>query len=728
MANSLAPGTLLADTYRVVRLIGVGGMGEVYEVAHDRLAGRYAVKVLLAEIMNRADVFQRFRREAEVTSGLRHPNIVQVLDFNVTAEGHPYLVMEYLDGVELAAELARVGAMPPDRVLDLVGQIASALAAAQDHKIVHRDLKPQNLFLVRLPGQDREVVKVVDFGISKMREATTQLTQDTAIIGTPQYMAPEQAQGKGALIDERTDEFALGAITYELLTGRPAFAGESVPSTLYQVVHEQPDPPSALVPGLSPAIDAVIGKALAKAPGDRYPSALAFHRELLRAFATAPGLATATLPNPPASRPATALYKPELNTTLGLAAASPEDHRQRPSSLLRRGLVLGLVGMLAAAGAGTAMQMWRRSHSVATPPLERAPVLQPAPSPKPESIQVVYSTEKAAWLHAATADFAKQYPDILVELVGKGSMEAARGILDQQLKATVWSPADSVALDMLGSDWRTQHGTQLFADDEDSKQPLVLTPLAFMVWEDRAHALAKAGGGSVTWKTLRHGMTSAQGWPAIGGDRRWGTVTLGHTDPTQSNSGLQSLYSMWIERTGKLRLRVQDVLDPKNQDFIRGIEKGMDRFEARTGTLATDMVRFGSSKYDLVVVYESSAIAELAHAEGRWGKLKVCYPATTVWSDNPAVVLAAPWVTEAQARAARTYLDYLRSTPAQLRALEHGFRPADTAVKLRTADAKNPFAQYADHGISVDLPPAADMPDIAVARALMATWTRMVRP
>jgi serine/threonine protein kinase len=729
MAASLAPGMLLADTYRVIRLIGVGGMGEVYEVAHDRLAGRYAVKVLLAEIMNRADVFQRFRREAEVTSGLRHPNIVQVLDFNVTAEGHPYLVMEYLDGVELAAEIARVGAMPPERVLDLVGQIASALAAAQNHKIVHRDLKPQNLFLVRLPGEDREVVKVVDFGISKVREATTKLTQDTTIMGTPLYMAPEQAQGKGALIDERSDEFALAAITYELLTGRAAFAGESVPSILYQVVHEQPEPLSALVPTLSPAIDAVIGKALAKAPGDRYPSALAFHRELVRAFATSPKLQTVALPNPAPPRPATTMDNPDPHTTLGLAAASPENQRQRPRSRARRAFMLGLAGLLAVAGAGAAIQMWRGSHLVAPPARVQAPlVVQDAPAPERETIKVVYSTEKAAWLHAATADFGKQHPDILVDLVGKGSMEAARGILDQQLKATVWSPADSVLLEMLGSDWQTRHQTQLFGNDEDTKQPLVLTPLVFMIWEDRANALIKAGGGAVTWKILRQGITSAKGWPAIGGDHRWATVTLGHTDPTQSNSGLQSLYSMWIEHTGKLRLSVHDVLDAKNQDFVRGIEKGVVKFEARTGTLATDMVRFGSSKYDLVVVYESSAIDELANAEGRWGKLKVCYPATTVWSDNPAVVLAAPWVTEAQARAGRVYIEYLRSPPAQQRALEHGFRPADTSVKLRTSDAKNPFAQYADHGISVDLPPAADMPDRAVVRALMTTWTRMMRP
>jgi len=157
----------------------------------------------------RADIFKRFQREAEVTSELRHPNIVQILDFNRTPGGNPYLVMEYLDGVELATEIRRVGAMPLPRVLDIVGQIASALTAAHTRGVVHRDLKPQNLFCCGWPVRSARWSRWVDFGISKVREATTKLTQEATIMGTPQYMAPEQALGRLSEIDARTDQFSL---------------------------------------------------------------------------------------------------------------------------------------------------------------------------------------------------------------------------------------------------------------------------------------------------------------------------------------------------------------------------------------------------------------------------------------------------------------------------------------------------------------------------------------
>ena len=374
MAGSLKPGTLLADTYRVVRLVGEGGMGEVYEATHDRLAGRYAIKVLLAEISNRADIFQRFRREAEVTSGLRHPNIVQILDFNVTTEGHPYLVMEYLDGVELAAEINRVGAMPVARVLDLVGQIASALTAAHNHKIVHRDLKPQNLFLVRLPGEDREVVKVVDFGISKVREATTKLTQEAAVMGTPQYMAPEQAEGKLEQIDERTDEFALAAIAYEMLTGHPVFRGGSVPAILYQVVHQDPEPMQQLAPMVGPAVEAVVFKALSKAQDQRYPTVLAFRREFDRAFANDRDTRTAELPEPAVVHASSATPLPNP-TTLGLATGTLETRTKRASQARRRWLAAGVLAALAVVT--VAVFGLRRSQ---------APVAPVTPAPPPAAV------------------------------------------------------------------------------------------------------------------------------------------------------------------------------------------------------------------------------------------------------------------------------------------------------------------------------------------------------
>ncbi|HXU80686.1 MAG TPA: serine/threonine-protein kinase, partial [Polyangia bacterium] len=277
----LSPGTTIDGTYRVVRLVGEGGMGEVYEASHARLAGRYAVKVLQRSLSDHGEALERFRREAEITSSLRHPNIVHVMDFNRLPDGSPYLVMEFLEGVDLAERLRQSG--PPSLVSasTVLGQIASALAAAHSRAIVHRDLKPQNIFIVPLPGQPLGIAKVVDFGISKIRAVTAHLTNESAVLGTPQYMAPEQALGRIGEIDHRTDQFSLAVIAYELVTGRPAFVGDSVQAVLYQVVHEQP-PPLVVARGaagpVKDLLEAVIGRGLSKSKSERFPDALEFAR------------------------------------------------------------------------------------------------------------------------------------------------------------------------------------------------------------------------------------------------------------------------------------------------------------------------------------------------------------------------------------------------------------------------------------------------------------------
>jgi ABC-type sulfate transport system substrate-binding protein len=152
------------------------------------------------------------------------------------------------------------------------------------------------------------------------------------------------------------------------------------------------------------------------------------------------------------------------------------------------------------------------------------------------------------------------------------------------------------------------------------------------------------------------------------------------------------------------------------------------QFEASTGTFMTDMVRFGPSKYDLAVVYENLAIAQLQNARGRWGNLRVYYPSTTVWSDHPAALLQADWVTEPQRKAARAWIAYLRSRPMQEQALAYGFRPADPAVAIKDGSAQNPFTRLAQYGIVVDLPPVARAPDGTFVRTLMTMWTRVVGP
>ncbi|MFN0245463.1 MAG: serine/threonine-protein kinase, partial [Kofleriaceae bacterium] len=267
-------GSVIADTYKIEALIGRGGMGAVFLASHARLPGKQvAIKLLHAELGD-GEVFARFRREAEIASRLGHPNIVAVHDFNVTADGTPYLVLELLQGETLASRL-RHGPLPIDHTLAIIRQIGSALAAAHREGIVHRDLKPHNIFLVPTEVANRvvEVAKVLDFGISKIRGSQTVKTQETALLGTPQYMAPEQATGRHADVDERTDVFALGAIVHEMLTGQPAFDGASIPEVVFKVVYEEP----ARLPETVPAnIVATVQKAMAKKSADRFPNVGAF--------------------------------------------------------------------------------------------------------------------------------------------------------------------------------------------------------------------------------------------------------------------------------------------------------------------------------------------------------------------------------------------------------------------------------------------------------------------
>lgn len=355
-----------------------------------------------------------------------------------------------------------------------------------------------------------------------------------------------------------------------------------------------------------------------------------------------------------------------------------------------------------------------------------APAAAKVESAKPQQVEVtmLYGSEKKEWIDFAAEGFKKEHPEIKLTLVPRGSIEAAQGILDKKERPSIFSPADSLVLNELASDWKTKGRPPLFAaQGGDAPQSLVMTPLVFVAWEDRAQALTN-GHGEIRWRTLHDATVSPKGWTAVGGKPEWGFVKLGHTDPTKSNSGLQALYSMTLEYTGKQTVEVGDLLDPKLQAFVKQTERSVTHFEASTGVFMTEMVRFGPSKYDVACVYESLAIAQLDDAQGRWGNLKVYYPHATIWSDHPAGVLEAEWVTPEQRAAAHVWLAYLRSRPVQEHALAYGFRPGDTSVPVRSADRDNPFNKHATQGVKVEVPAAAKTPDGAVVRNLMVMWNR----
>ena len=278
-SKTTVDGALLEGAYRIFRVLGEGGMGTVYEGLQLRLNKRVAIKVMSHELAANKEALARFRREAEVTSSIGHPHIVHVTDFGSTPTGEPFMVMEFLDGEDLESRLRRIGRLPPANVLHVVKQVASALTATHEQGIVHRDLKPANIYLLNVAGEV-DFVKVVDFGISKVRAAVTKLTQASVVMGSPQYMSPEQAMGHVDEIDLRTDEWALASITWEMLSGRCPFTGEDVASLLYQVVHENPPPLVAHVPGLRPEVEDVLRCALAKKRAARFASIGAFARAL----------------------------------------------------------------------------------------------------------------------------------------------------------------------------------------------------------------------------------------------------------------------------------------------------------------------------------------------------------------------------------------------------------------------------------------------------------------
>jgi CheY-like chemotaxis protein len=273
-------GALLGGRYRVGALIGVGGMGAVYEAEREDLAQmRVALKILHPSVGARADLVMRFRREAETIAALDHPNIVRILDFQ-TPQGEPaFLVMERLQGEPLGDAIVREGQFTAERAAFVAAQVLSALSAAHAANVVHRDLKPDNVFLTSTSSL-RDIVKLLDFGVAKLMNVNTseKLTQTGSVLGTPAYMSPEQARGAG--VDHRSDLYAVGCMMYEVLTGGAPFVAENYNALLFEIQKGVPTPLEVLRPDLDPAFVSVITRAMAKNASERFQTADAMESAL----------------------------------------------------------------------------------------------------------------------------------------------------------------------------------------------------------------------------------------------------------------------------------------------------------------------------------------------------------------------------------------------------------------------------------------------------------------
>ena len=299
----------------------------MYEAVQVRLNRRFAVKLLTREAAGNPEALARFRREAEVTAKLAHPHIIQVADYGATDEGDPYLVMEYLDGEDLEQRLRRVGRFNLASAVRVVHQVASAVSASHSQGIVHRDLKPANIFLLDIEGEP-DFVKVVDFGISKFKRANTQITGTSVLMGTPSYMPPEQATGKSNSADHRADQWALAVVAWEMLTGHPPFVRKDVTALLHAIAHEELPRMTDKLATLPAEVETTLRRALAKRPGDRFPTVGAF----ARAFETA---AASPLPaSRPHRRPRLRSRRPRCSASLRRPrpVAAPRKRAARPAT------------------------------------------------------------------------------------------------------------------------------------------------------------------------------------------------------------------------------------------------------------------------------------------------------------------------------------------------------------------------------------------------------------
>jgi serine/threonine protein kinase len=343
----VAPGTMLGE-YRLEGLIGKGGMGFVYAAVHPLIGKRAAVKILRRELCREPLSIERFINEARIVNRIGHPNIVDVFAFGRTADGGSYFVMEWLKGESLRARVAR-SRLPADEIRAIVKALASALSAAHAEGVIHRDLKPDNVFLVSVPGQGT-VVKLLDFGVAKLERTHHQVEQTAsgAIIGTPQYIAPEQA--KSQAIDPRADTYALGAILFELITGRPPFLADSAMEVVAMHLMEPPPRPSefALVP---PEIDDLVVAMLAKSPDER-PAMDEITARFERArWGPAPLPAPSRLEAPPFTVPprATSGGPPAATAEPDAAATLHDTTLQLAAAHLRPGTLVLLASCLAVA-------------------------------------------------------------------------------------------------------------------------------------------------------------------------------------------------------------------------------------------------------------------------------------------------------------------------------------------------------------------------------------------
>ena len=709
ITGALQAHTVLEGRYRVVRMVGQGGFGAVYEATDERFQARrvVAIKEMSDAQLNpteKVQAIQDFRREADLLVSLKHPNLPNVSDF-FEEGGKAYLVMEFVEGKTL--EKVQEDANAPlgeSMIMGKALQLCDVLSYlhTQPQPIIFRDMKPSNVMLTK-DGQ----IKLIDFGIARNFKSTA--SKDTQSLGSRGY-APLEQYGKGQS-DARSDIYALGATLYDLLT-------HSTPTdAITRRIQKMPlTQPRQLNPRISQATENILLKAMEEEPQQRFQTAQQMYQAI-----EASGVAS--------TQPQVAPLAPVAQPVQAVQVGSP----QSPARTISRRALLaggGAVVIAATAVASEGIFNWPVPLSRGAAGLSSAGKI---------GVDFIYSTEKAAWLGATIDDFNKQQQTfngktIEIRADASGSLDVTNQISAGNIHPVAWSPASQLELKRFTFKWQQTHGA---ADDiivntgELGIQSLVSSPLVFAVWRERADAFLKHYS-NVNWLNIADALKQ-KNWSTLGGSSDWGAVKFGQTRPTLSNSGLLTITLMAYDFFKQQRQLTQaQVRDPKFLAYLDGFESAVNGFGLSSGTyMEKNIIPDGPARADIVMNYESLVLTLQKAANNRQHQpLLLFYPELNIVSDHPFAIFNGPWVSDEQKRAAKVFRDFLLTEAQQRRALQNGFRPVNTNVQIADLTIPdNPFSQMPQlsprHTIGQAIEPLAQAPTGDVIDALLQQWDKM---